>query len=265
MSLRTTVGFSPGPDIQQLAPYSYDCFRALVSGQDSRSSQDHNLGGKLLYAGELDEEGCAIVIGGNVAGCATLCVASDPSVQKKAIHDGIVDFLVTSLDEALRILKNEIRKHATVAVCVGKPAGDVEQEMLERGVQPDITREGVSLSLKRVGQETAGSQRVRVFWMLESTPLTSLSKIDAIAQECLDSADAWNARWIRLSPRFLRRLAPNTRVVDSDRDFADRFIQRARAAYQAGEIPAMPSIQVFGFAPIEDPQRLIGGITPPAR
>lgn len=227
-----------------MAPYSYACFRALIAV--GRAQEEQDLGGRLLYAGELDEEGCAIVIGGNVAGCGTLSVAADLTAQKKAIHEGIVDFLVTSLDEALRILKNEIRKHATVAVCVGRPADEVEREMLERGVLPDITRENVGSQLR---QDIATARGIRVFWMLESTPMTSLPKIDGIAQECLEPADAWNARWIRLSPRYLRRVAPNTRVVDADRDFAERFMQRARAAYLAGKIPAAPHIQVLGFAP----------------
>jgi hypothetical protein len=257
MSVRVTARFSPGPEIQQMAPYAYGCFRALIAAGTAPEKQD--LGGTLLYAGELDEEGRAIVIGGNVAGCGTLSIAADPAAQKRAIHDGIVDFLVTSLDEALRILKNEIRKHATVAVCVGKAADDVEREMQERGVQPDITRESVRSHLL---QQTAKSRSVRVFWMLESAPLAALPKIDAIAQECLDRADTWNARWIRLAPRYLRRVAPNTRVVDADREFADRFMQRARSAYQAREIPVMPSIQIFGSSPAEDPQALFGGITP---
>jgi urocanate hydratase len=76
----------------------------------------------------------ALVVAGNIAGAATLTVTSDVDAQKHAVRDGTVDFLVTSLDEALRILKNEIRKGATVAVRVGEPLEDVEREMVERGV-----------------------------------------------------------------------------------------------------------------------------------
>ena len=82
------------------------------------------------------------MIAGNVAGCATLAATAEPAAQKQAIRDGVVDFLVTSLDEALRILKNEIRKRATVAVCVGAPS-TVEREMIERGVLPDLVFAGV--------------------------------------------------------------------------------------------------------------------------
>ena len=56
------------------------------------------------------------------------------AAQKQAIRDGVADFLVNSLDEALRILKNQLRKRETVAVCVGLAPADVEREMKERGV-----------------------------------------------------------------------------------------------------------------------------------
>ena len=81
--------------------------------------QEPTLGGKLLYIGELDPAGRALAVAGNIAGVASLCASADPAIQKQAVRDGVVDFLVTSLDEALRILKNEIRKREPVAVCVG--------------------------------------------------------------------------------------------------------------------------------------------------
>src|SRR5215475_15725073 len=69
--------------------------------------ESSGLGGKLLYAGELDEDCRALIAAANIAGAASLCVSADARAQKRAIHEGVVDFLVTSLDEALRILKNE--------------------------------------------------------------------------------------------------------------------------------------------------------------
>ena len=97
-----------------------------------------DLGGNFLYAGALDGRSRAMVIAGNVAGCATLAVAEDPAAQKLAMRDGVVDFVVTSLDEALRILKNEIRKRNAVAVVLPASRDAVEREMLERGVLPDL-------------------------------------------------------------------------------------------------------------------------------
>ena len=42
-----------------------------------------------------------MVIAGNVSGCATLAATADLAVQKLVIRDGVVDFVITSLDEAL--------------------------------------------------------------------------------------------------------------------------------------------------------------------
>src|SRR5438270_10726114 len=103
-------------------------------------SQTSDLGGKLLYAGALDDNGRALITAANIAGAASLCATENEQDQKQAIRDGIVDFLVTSLDEALRILKNEIRKRAPVAVCIAAPHAESELQMSERGVAPDLLR-----------------------------------------------------------------------------------------------------------------------------
>src|SRR5208337_4073242 len=107
-----------------------ECFYAALT-QASGSNAEPNLGGKLLYAGELDAQGRALLVAANIAGAASLAAVAEPVAQRQAIRDGVVDFLVNSLDEALRILKNEIRKRETVAVCVTLAPETVEREMLE--------------------------------------------------------------------------------------------------------------------------------------
>ena len=81
-----------------------------------------------------------MVVAANIAGAATLVATADRAAQRQAIRDGVADFLVNSLDEALRILKNQLRKRETVAVCVGLAPEAVEREMKERGVAPDLLR-----------------------------------------------------------------------------------------------------------------------------
>ena len=101
---------------------------------------ESGLGGRLFYAGELDEEGRALIVAANIAGAATLAASADRAAQKQAIRDGVADFLVNSLDEALRILKNQLRKRETVAVSVTMKPAAMEREMNERGVAPDLVR-----------------------------------------------------------------------------------------------------------------------------
>jgi Urocanase Rossmann-like domain len=220
-----------------------ETYRRLIGS--ALADRENGLGGKLFYAGELDEEGRALVAAANIAGAGTLVVAGDRDAQKQAIRDGIADFLVNSLDEALRILKNELRKRETVAVCVGIVPEAIEREMTDRGVQPDLLRadlstrrtpEGLTVNVSERADADLKETPALVTWSVASTPARWLPVLDAIALDCLD-ANAWQARrWLRLAPRFLGRLAHGLRLISVDRDFAARFIERVRAQVQSGGI-----------------------------
>ena len=144
------------------------------------SEQEPDLGGKLLYAGELNQLGRALVSAGNIAGAASLSASADPTVQKLAIRDGIADFLVNSLDEALRILKNEIRKRNAVAVCVAAAPPTIEQEMLERGVKADLHRDELT-----AGENEPSENLQIISWRVGSSQARWLPKLDSIASESL--------------------------------------------------------------------------------
>ena len=220
-----------------LKAYSFYC--SLIRELGNEHLPEQALGGKLLYAGELDDDGGAIAIAGNIAGCATLAAAADPDAQKRIIRDGIVDFLVTSLDEALRILKNEVRKHSTVAVAVGQSPHQVEREMLERGVQPDLTRDKVlSAQIDSAGSSAA-------VWRVDSSPAKWLPRLDAIALDCLGAADPWTRRWIRLSPRYLARVSLNQRALIADRDLVLKFLEKVHSAFDRGEVGTAATIRVI--------------------
>ncbi len=216
-------------------------YAALIETAD----REIGLGGKLFYAGELDEAGRPCVVAANIAGAATLVASADRAAQKQALRDGVADFLVNSLDEALRILKNELRKHETVSVCVSLPPETVESEMKERGVQPDLLRGGLSIAayhealIFREGDETEFDLRkipAIVTWRVESGLPRELAKLDEIALGCLDEGE-WEARrWVRLSPRYLGRLAQGLRLLASHREFAARFWEQLTERIDGHEI-----------------------------
>jgi hypothetical protein len=108
---------------------------------------DSNLGGRLLYIGALTDEGRALAAAANIAGAASLAVIPGAAAQKQAVREGIVDFLVTDLSEALRILKNQIRKREPVAVCIASAPEPIEDEMQARGVLPDLLGPNLSASV----------------------------------------------------------------------------------------------------------------------
>jgi len=205
------------------------------------SEQEPDLGGKLLYAGELNQRGRALVSAGNIAGAASLSASADPTVQKLTIRDGIADFLVHSLDEALRILKNEIRKRNAVAVCVAGAPPTIEQEMLERGVKADLHRDEL------MARETGLSENLQfVSWRVDSSPARWLSKLDSIASECLRPVSGPDRRWLRLAPRYLGRTANGVRILSVDDEFVARFVEQVRQKASNGEIEVEVQIQIGG-------------------
>lgn len=208
--------------------------RARAEGSHS----EPNLGGTLLYVGEFDEPGRALVIAANVAGAATMVATADLQAQRQAIREGVVDFLVTSLDEALRILKNEIRKRDRVAVCVALAPEAIEREMRERGVRPDL------LGAELLGSDDhPGFPPTAAVWSVEAAPAHWLPKLDALALECLDASQAAERRWLRNAPRHFGRMAFRLRALSGGSAFASSFIERVRAAVGSGEVNTAVDLQ----------------------
>lgn len=167
-------------DTSKALSFTCDVFNLYLElMSDADSSHGMGLGGKLLFAAELDERGRALVVAGNVAGAASLAASADAIAQKDAVRDGVADFLVTSLDEALRIVKNEIRKHETVAVCIGLAPDVVEREMLERGVLPHANaHQNTKFAIVRPAPHLFDKPRGKVFLSLDKMhPVCHTTKI----------------------------------------------------------------------------------------
>src|SRR2546429_2844146 len=77
-------------------------------------------------------------------GAAFLGIDVDPERIKKRLKTGYCDVLVTSLDEALRILKNAVRKGEATSVGLVGNCADVIPELAKRGVVPDLLTDQTS-------------------------------------------------------------------------------------------------------------------------
>lgn len=265
----TTSPNSPAPPVSISRPGSSALefslqverlYAALASVALPGTDREPSLGGKLLYAGSLDAEARALLVAANIAGAASLAVSADAEAGKLALRDGVVDFLVTSLDEALRILKNEIRKQKAVAVCVAAqphaPEADFARQMLERGVKPDFAR--------RIEAVPPEANQALLAWSVPSAPAQWLPKLDALALSCLDSdpgaATASARRWLRLAPRYLGRMAQGLRLLRCDEQTAVRFIEQMRNCVESGEIPVPVEIGLRSRGKCEERR-----FSPPAR
>ncbi len=218
--------------VLQVERFYASLVRRSAVDRNPPGNEEPNLGGKLLYIGECDAQSRAMVVAGNVAGVATLAATGDIQAQRQAIREGAVDFLVTSLDEALRILKNEIRKRQRVAVCVGASPTAIELEMRERGVQPDLLRAQLEESAAVATEQLTTT----LAWRADTAPAHWLPLLDDMAIACLDASQAAERRWLRNAPRHLGRTAFGVRLLTADEAFADRFAQRVESAVKSGEI-----------------------------
>jgi urocanate hydratase len=103
-----------------------------------------DLAGKLIVSGGMGGMGGAQPLAATMTGAAFLGIDVDPERIKKRIKTGYCDFMVTTLDEALRILKNAVRKKENVSVGLVGNCADIIPELAERGVVPDILTDQTS-------------------------------------------------------------------------------------------------------------------------
>ncbi len=103
-----------------------------------------DLAGKLIVSGGMGGMGGAQPLAATMNGAAFLGIDVDPERIKKRLKTGYCDFMVNSLDEALRILKNAVRKKENVSVGLVGNCADIIPELAERGVVPDILTDQTS-------------------------------------------------------------------------------------------------------------------------
>jgi urocanate hydratase len=103
-----------------------------------------DLSGKLIVSGGMGGMGGAQPLAATMTGAAFLGIDVDAERIKKRLKTGYCDFMVTTLDEALRILKNAVRKKENVSVGLVGNCADIIPELAERGVLPDILTDQTS-------------------------------------------------------------------------------------------------------------------------
>jgi len=110
----------------------------------AEKSFNGDLAGKLIVSGGMGGMGGAQPLAATMTGAAFLGIDVDPERIKKRLKTGYCDFMVTTLDEALRILKNAIRKKENVSVGLVGNCADIIPELAQRGVVPDILTDQTS-------------------------------------------------------------------------------------------------------------------------
>src|SRR5215831_17392840 len=103
-----------------------------------------DLRGKLVVSGGMGGMGGAQPLAATMNGAAFLGIDVDPERIKRRVKGGYCNVMVTSLDEALRILKNALRQGEAASVGLLGNCADLVPELARRGVVPDILTDQTS-------------------------------------------------------------------------------------------------------------------------
>ena len=142
-----------------------------------------DLSGKLIVSGGMGGMGGAQPLAATMTGAAFLGIDVDAERIKKRLKTGYCDFMVTSLDEALRILKNAVRKKENVSVGLVGNCADIIPELAERGVVPDILTDQTSSHDPLNGYVPNGMTLAEAVELRKDDPKTYEERsLDAIAR-----------------------------------------------------------------------------------
>src|SRR3954466_9718232 len=142
-----------------------------------------SLEGKLIVSGGMGGMGGAQPLAATMAGAAFLGIDVDAERIKKRLKTAYCDFMVNSLDEALRILKNAVRKKEAVSVGLVGNCADVIPELAARGVVPDILTDQTSAHDPLNGYVPNGMTLEAANALRKSDPDSYLNKsLDSIAR-----------------------------------------------------------------------------------
>jgi urocanate hydratase len=118
---------------------TYETFAAAA-----RKHFGGDLSGKLVVSGGMGGMGGAQPLAATLNGAAFLGIDVDPERIKRRVKTGYCDVMVNNLDEALRILKNAVRKREATSVGLIGNCADLIPELASRGVVPDLLTDQTS-------------------------------------------------------------------------------------------------------------------------
>src|ERR1700751_5721404 len=131
-----------------------------------------DLSGKLVVTGGIGGMGGAQPLAATMNGAAFLGIDVDPERIKRRVKTGYCDVMVNDLDEALRILKNAVRKKEATSVALVGNCAALIPELARRGVLPDLLTDQTSAHDPIGGYIPQGLDVARAAELRKSDPAT---------------------------------------------------------------------------------------------
>ncbi len=229
-----------------------------------------SLAGRWLLVDGLAQEGDVLLIAASIAGAASFVLETRTEAVRHCVRNGIVDCAVTTFDESLHILKNELRKQQPIAVLLEQEPNRTLAAMVECGAQPDMLRwmeterglEPAAIATMRMrgalplpDADGSGFDRESdVCWRAGDGGSAVLRQTDLLAAKTLPAEDAERQNWIARAPRYLPRALRLERCVAMNAPECAAFLagleersqQKALAARL--EVEAAGTVRVFAGA-----------------
>ena len=114
-------------------PTAYQAFAAAA-----RQTFWRNARREAGLAGGMGATGGALPLAATLNGAAFLGVEADAEQIKRRVKSGYCEVMVNDLDEALRILKNSVRRREAASVGLIGNCAEVIPELARRGIVPDL-------------------------------------------------------------------------------------------------------------------------------
>jgi urocanate hydratase len=202
-------------------------------------------GGALILSLGLSPEGAALAAAANIAGAVSLSIDNDPDRLREIVRTGAVDFVVHTLDEAIRAMKNEVRKRAPLSVALSADPLASLEEAASRGLAPQLFSSFL-LSDPKISEVASGFQALGAdlvafaenpgslpagfrssesilapflesrSWQLRTCTFESsadLRSFDRRALALIPTEDILRSTWLASAPRILQRQRPHERSL----------------------------------------------------
>ena len=210
----------PAASCTYIGPQQYlaSFYSSLGSAATAHFAGD--LSGKLVVTCGMGAAGGAFVLAASLRGAASLGIEIDADRAKCRVKSGYCDVMVKDADEALRILKNAVRKREPASVGLVGDCGRVLAKFADRGAVPDLLAnltlpsQGLASSdaaakLRSFGTVFADTNgrlmqgRELLRWVALSGEPSDIRRIDQFVLENF-AADKELCDWIGLVQRRLR-------------------------------------------------------------
>ncbi len=189
--------------------------------------------GQLVFAYGAGASATGLPAAVSIAGGTSWLFDPDAAAVKSVFRQGGVDFVVNTLDEALRVLKNEIRKQRPLSVVLEGEVQPAIAEMRERGVLPDLQ---VSIGQQAENEESLGVEHLRLAgegtmvasseilegWLsergwyevvLQRATTAEMRELDTRLLSLLQEEDVLRRTWVERIGHYQRIVAGGSRVV----------------------------------------------------